>query len=259
MRWRSPWLLKLVVARAVSDPNVQTYCETTVGEKVDVAAVINGSDDFVLKVFYAIFEPRMGIIRKEGFGPATHEWILKRLVDGLGMRFPRELIHLGNMAVVRQRELDRIEGKHQSERLISSKALRSAFEAVSEYRCETYLNAEFPHLAEHFNCLRGKETSVFTKDQLLADFKGLDPKGEDAIRTVQDVGVISPIGKNADSAKRFEIPLLYRSGLGIVERRTKGRKRQMKAVEERPQVASSEQSRKSPVTEEANIPSSQFR
>jgi hypothetical protein len=259
MRWRSPWLLKLVVARAVSDPNVQTYCETTVGEKVDVAAVINGSDDFVLKVFYAIFEPRMGIIRKEGFGPATHEWILKRLVDGLGMRFPRELIHLGNMAVARQRELDRIEGKHQSERLISSKALRSAFEAVSEYRCETYLNAEFPHLAEHFNCLRGKETSVFTKDQLLDDFKGLDPKGEDAIRTVHDVGVISPIGKNADSARRFEIPLLYRSGLGIVERRTKGRKRQMKAVEERPQVASSEQSRKSPVTEEANIPSSQFR
>jgi hypothetical protein len=169
------------------------------------------------------------------------------------------MIHLGNMAVARQRELDRIDGKHQSERLISSRALRSAFEAVSEYRCETYLNAEFPHLAEHFNTLRGKETSIFTKDQLLEDFKRLDPKGEEAIRTVHDVGVISPIGKNADSARRFEIPLLYRSGLGIVERRAKRRKRPLKVVEERPQVASSEQPTKVPVGEEANIPSSQFR
>ncbi len=259
MRWRGPWLIKLVVARAVSDLNVQAYCEKAIGEKVDVAAVINGSDDFVLKVFYAIFEPRMSIIKKDGLGPATHEWVLKRLVDGLGMRFPREMIHLGNMAVARQRELDRAAGKHDGERLISSRALRSAFEAVSEYRCETYLNAEFPHLAGHFNALRGKETSVLTRDQLLEEFKELDPGGEEAIRTVHDVGLIAPIGKNADSARKFEVPLLYRGGLGIVERRARHRKRIGKTIEERPQVASSEQATKVAVAEEVNIPSSQFR
>lgn len=258
MKWRGPWLIKLVVARAVLDTNLQTYCEQTIGEKVDVSSVINGSDEFVLKVFYAIFEPRMGIIRKD-FGPPTHEWVLKRLVDGLGMRFPREMIHLGNMAVARQREADRLDGKHQSERLISSRALRSAFDAVSEYRCETYLNAEFPHLADHFNAFRGKDTSVFTREELLENLKDRDPKGEEAIRRVYDVGLLTPIGKNADSARKFEVPLLYRSGLGIVERKAKRRKRQRKVIPERPQVPSTEPPKKSPAPEEENIPASQFR
>ena len=71
MRWRGPWLIKLLVARAVSDERVQKHCESIVGEQVDVGKVINGTDELVLKGFYSIFEERMGIIKREGFGTRT--------------------------------------------------------------------------------------------------------------------------------------------------------------------------------------------
>ena len=236
MRWRGPWLVKLLVARAVSDVSVQKYCSEAVGENVDVGAVINGSDEFVLRVFYSIFEPHVSIIRKEGFGPKAHEWILKRLIDGLGMSFPREIIHLGNMAVQKQRDLNRESPPQDGNHLIGSKALRQAFDAVSAYRCDTYLNAEFPHLARHFDVFRGKKSSTFTREDLHELFEGLEPAGDDAIRAVHDVGLVSPIGKNIDSANRFEIPLLYRSGLGVVEKRTRRKKRSAKPMEEKESI-----------------------
>lgn len=254
MRWRGPWLVKLLAARAVSDERVQKHCESIVGEQVDVGRIINGTDDFVMKVFYSIFEERMGIIKKDGFGPATHEWILKRLVDGLGMRFPREIIHLGNVAVQKQRELVRSEGPLEGGRLIGTRALRKAFDAVSAYRCDTYLNSEFPHLTRHIDAFRGKESATFERDELYRSFEGLEPRGDDAIRAVHDIGLITPIGKNVDSALKFEVPLLYRSGLGIVERKLRKRKRKVRSAEERDAKQSIHSKLEKTEPDEVNIP-----
>jgi len=227
-----------------------------VGEQVDVGRIINGSDEFVMKVFYSIFEDTMGIIRKDRSGPATHEWILKRLVDGLGMSFPREIIHLGNMAVQKQRELLRTDGPVEGGRLIGARALRKAFDAVSAYRCDTYLNSEFPHLAGHIDAFRGKEVSTFGRDELVRSFEWMNPRGDDAIRTMHDIGLIAPLGKNVDSALKFEVPLLYRSGLGIVERKLRKRKRQVKAAEEREARQAGHTKSEKTGSEEVNIPSS---
>jgi len=93
MKWRGSLLLKLLVARAVDDPHVKQYCQDAVGEKVDVPTVILGSDEFVLKVFYAIFEPTMGQGKANSSNSTpTDQWILRRLMDGTGSSFPRELI-----------------------------------------------------------------------------------------------------------------------------------------------------------------------
>ncbi len=253
MRWRGPWLLKLLVARAVSDERVQKYCEALVGTPVHVGSIINGSDELVLKVFYAIFEERMGIIKREGFGPPTHEWILKRLVDGLGMSFPREIIHWGNMAVHKQREILRQEHSN-GDRLIGARALRQAFDMVSAYRCDSYLHSEFPHLAAHVDTFRGKEVSTFTREELYRAFEGLDPSGDDGIRAMHDIGLIAPMGKNVDSALRFEVPLLYRSGLGIVERKLRRRKRKLRSIEEKGRVQPERKESGKKEGEEVNIP-----
>ena len=262
MRWRGSWLMKLLVARAVSEPVVCSYCETTLGEAVDVAHVINGSDEYVLRVFYTIFESNMrgnGTTRRN-----THRWILRRLVDGLGMSFPREIIHLGNLASARQRELHREGVRHRNGALVSARAIREAFEEVSLYRCETYLNAEFPHLARHIDVFRGNDASTYTRAELHRLFEGLGPSGNQAIRMLTDVGLLGPVGGNVDAAERFTIPLLYRSGLGISRRKSasprKGsqRKRSKKPsqpvttlVPELPFDAGSEAA---PPDEEANIP-----
>ncbi len=220
MKWRGPLLLKLLVSRAVVDPTVRSYCEEVLGEPVDVTNVILNDDAYVKRLFYIIFEPTMSATGGANATP-IHQWILKRLVDGLGNSFPREIIHLGNMAVESQREMNRTEGKHSSTRLISSRAVKEAFTKISAYRCETFLYAEFPHLAKHFDVFRGSESATFHREELYMLFEPLTPKGDEAIRAVHDVGLLIPVGKNVDSCSEFKVPLLYRAGLGITERRPK--------------------------------------
>ncbi|MDI6767425.1 MAG: hypothetical protein QME52_11430 [Bacteroidota bacterium] len=222
MKWRGPLLLKLLVSRAVVDPAVSKYCQEILGEEVDVTNVIIGSDDYVERVFYTIFEPTVNSKREiEPSATSTHQWILKRLIDGMGNSFPRELIHLGNKAVEQQREIDRIEGKNTSNRLISTRALKEAFQLISQYRCDTYLYSEFPHLSKHFDVFRGSDSAVFHREELYMLFEPLNPKGDEAIRAVFDVGLLMPLGSNVDSSRKFKVPLLYRDGLGITERRRK--------------------------------------
>ena len=201
MKWRGPLLMKLLVSRAIIDPHVRAYCEEVLREKVDVTNVILNDDGYVKKVFYAIFEPTMSQSNPANPNPTatpTHQWILKRLVDGLGNSFPREIIHLGNMAVEKQREVNRAEGRHTSSHLINPKALKDAFQKMSAYRCDTYLYAEFPHLAKHFDVFRGSESATFHREELYMLFEPLSPKGDEAIRAVHDVGLLIPMGRNVD-------------------------------------------------------------
>jgi hypothetical protein len=194
---------------------VQAYCEEKLGEKLDITNVILGNDDFVLRVYYTMFEPMVET------STSTHQWMMNRLIDGMGNSFPREVIHLGNRAVERQREMNRQKGTHDSGGLISVKALRDAFEEISAYRCDTYLYSEFPHLAQHFDAVRGSETSTFTREDLYKLFERLNPSGDEGIRAVYDTGLLAPVGTTVDSSRKFKIPLLYKSGLGIIDRRKK--------------------------------------
>jgi len=222
MKWRSSLLLKLLVARAVDDPSVRQYCEEIVNEKIDVTSVILGSDDFVLKVFYTIFEPTMGSGKADPANSTpTDQWILRRLMDGTGSSFPRELIHLGNRAVEKQREMNRIANQHLSTHLVSPKALREAFELISAYRCDTYLYSEFPHLSRHFDVFRGSDTATFHREELYMLFTPLSPNGDEAIRALYDTGLLQPLGHSVDSSMKFKVPFLYRPGLGVRDRRRK--------------------------------------
>ena len=218
MRWRGPLLLKLLAARAIVDSNVREYCSQIIGSKIDITDVILGSDDYVKKIFYAIFEDTMVGAGLQENAPATDQWILRRLIDGTESSFPRELIHLGNKAVEMQRELNRSAAEHRSARLISPKALREAFHEISKYRCDTYLYSEFPHLSKHFDVFRGSDTTTFHREELYMLFEPLSPKSDEAIRALYDTGILHPLGKNVDSSRKFSVPLLYRSGLGMTDR-----------------------------------------
>ncbi len=252
MKWRGSLLLKLLVARAVDDPHVKAFCQETLKEKVDVPTVILGSDEYVLKVFYTIFEPTMGGPRTDPQGPPqagtadgsavpgahtapanstpTHQWILRRLNDGTGSSFPRELIHLGNRAVEKQREMNREAGAHLSTHLIGPKALREAFVMISSYRCDTYLYSEFPHLSRHFDVFRGSDSATFHREELYMLFSPLTPNGDEAIRALYDTGLLQPLGHSVDSSVKFKVPLLYRSGLGVRDRRQKLQRRDQPAA-----------------------------
>ena len=221
MKWKDHLLMKLLVSRAVADDNVRDYVSELLGEPIAVADVIQGDEMLVQKVFYAIFEPSLNGGGQADAVPFTHIWLMKHLTDGMGHIYPRELIHLGNIAVEKQREINRAEGKHASARLISAAALREAFAEVSVYRCDTYLYSEFPHLAAHFDLFRGREKATFHRSELYELFEKLEPNGDEAIRSIYDAGLITPMGRTADSSMEFKVPLLYRTGLGITQRGSK--------------------------------------
>lgn len=233
MKWRENLLLKLLVSRAIADPTVRKYCEEATGERIEIADVITGSEDDVLNIFYIIFEATMGDSADSSV-PFTHIWLIRHLTDGMGNVYPRELIHLGNIAVEKQREINKLEGEHASNRLISARALKEAFASVSVYRCDTYLYAEFPHLEKHFNVFRGADKATFQRDELYELFERLTPNGDEGIRAVYDSGLITPLGQTVDASGEFRIPLLYRIGLGITQRGSTIRAVPKSSVEEEP-------------------------
>jgi len=227
MKWKEHLLMKLLVSRAIADDNVREWVSGSLGEPIEVAHVIQGDDAFVRKVFYEIFEPTLNSNggnagnSQEPAVPFTHIWMLKHLTDGMGHIYPRELIHLGNIAVEKQRDINRAAGKHASTRLISAAALREAFADVSVYRCDTYLYSEFPHLAAHFDLFRGSDKATFHRSELYDLFSKLEPNGDEGIRSIYDAGLITPQGRTVDSSMEFKVPLLYRIGLGITQRGSK--------------------------------------
>lgn len=215
LNWNESLIMRLMIARAIYDKNIRSFCENALKENLDISKIISANDELLLKVYYTIFQKET---RRDGF--LLHRWMMKKMLDGHGKLYPREFIHLGNQAVQIQKEMNK--NKPQSGYyLISVQAVLSAFKNVSKYRCDTYLNAEFPHLLQHFKRLSENKKSVLLKEELLNLYSDLNLSGMDAISALYDTGILKPIGAdNPNVAKKFKIPDLYRYGLGI----TKGKK-----------------------------------
>lgn len=224
LKWAENLLIKLLVARAVHDRVVRAYCEKILNENLDVAKVISASDELLIKIFYVIF----GFNTDNTYLP--HNWIMKRMIDGLGMLYPREFIHLGNQAVIKQREINKslphqtneVVSDQNYQSILSVRAIKDAFSEVSKYRCDTFLYSEFPHLKNHFNKFKGLTKTLISREELNAMFNGLTPSGANAVRAIYETGLLQPIGnKNVNACLKFTIPPLYKSGLGIVSRKKK--------------------------------------
>jgi hypothetical protein len=100
---------------------------------------------------------------------------------------------------------------------VEREAIRDAFAEVSSLRCETYL-AEFPSLREHFARFAGKTQSEFNRQEIETIMTGLEPTGDQLLTALHDVGIVRPMDGPVTTATRFEVPRLYRQGLGLVIR-----------------------------------------
>jgi hypothetical protein len=125
--------------------------------------------------------------------------------------------------VEKQREINREAKENTAVNLISGAALKEAFSMVSVYRCDTYLYSEFPHLSKHFDVFRGSDSATFQREDLNKLFERFTPNGDEAIRAMYDAGLLAPMGRTVDSSLEFKVPLLYRVGLGMVQRKGKVR------------------------------------
>nr|WP_274635768.1 hypothetical protein [Microbacterium bovistercoris] len=209
LNWSTAQLTSLLVKRATRKTPVREYCEGEVsalsGRDVDDLSP-EERHQVLLTLLPATAYPG----QREA---AIMEWLVERVRDGRLTVLPRDAIVLANSAADNQRDL----GEPASAPLLSREAVRDAFTRTSEVRCEAFL-AEFPELREHFRRFSGETKAEFSRQELLDLMSGLQPSDDDLLERLFEIGVVRPNTGRVATASSYEIPRLYRSGLGLVIR-----------------------------------------
>lgn len=209
--WDEERLLRLIDKRIIASDRVRDYVESKLGMDLDPNSIEELSKGKLHEIFYSVFADQVYSGPREA---DLFDWMVSRITDGLGGIYPRELILFCKIAKEEQLKAN----DDPDERLIEGKPVRNAYYKVSETRVDTYLS-EFPDLQDHIHQFSGKRQAEFERSELESMFEGLSPAGDDAIDRLHDVGVLKPKGgKDHSVASEFEIPRLYREGLGLVIR-----------------------------------------
>lgn len=204
LTWSKYDLLHMLMRRCLNVPAVETYIvEELKINKEELLLPMN-----IESAFYTVFAKQVYKGKREA---KMIDWLLQRITDGLGGRYPRELINFAIYAQKEQKEMMNFEESW----LIGGNAIKKAFFKVSEVKCDTYLS-EFPTLRHHFERFRGKDSAVYNREQLVEMMNGLEPNGDDMIRAIYETGMLEAKNGHAAADSLFEIPKLFRIGLGLV-------------------------------------------
>ncbi|MDS0260552.1 hypothetical protein NDI56_14190 [Haloarcula sp. S1CR25-12] len=208
--WNSGILIKLINKRMLSSPEVKEYVSDTISKDLDADIVDQYDIETQKRIFYAVFADQVYSGPKEA---DLFDWIRDRIKDGLDGHYPRELISFCNVAKENQIK----ENPNPNKKLIEGNSVKDAYYTVSEQRVNTYLG-EFGEIEEHVNSFEGMRQKEFTRDELSELFEDLSPYGDEAITKLYELGVLKPKDGRGRNADKFEIPPLYRDGLGLVLR-----------------------------------------
>ena len=209
LNWSASHLVTLLLKRAIRHKKVRDYVEENI-KSLTGKEVEDLSADQRLMALKAIFPATAYPGEREA---AIMDWLMERITDGRGTALPRDTIVLANAAADRQRDL----GEVSSPTLLSREAVREAFTKTSIIRCESFL-AEFPDLKEHFRRFNGQTKADFSRDEILAIMTGLEPNGDALLDRLFEIGILRPNTGRVMTATSYEIPRLYRTGLGLVIR-----------------------------------------
>ncbi|SOU08829.1 P-loop ATPase, Sll1717 family [Xanthomonas arboricola] len=209
LNWSSNHLVSLLLKRALRHPAVRAYADARISDLVN-KEVEDLSADQRLNALKTIFPSTAYPGEREA---AFMDWLMERITDGRETALPRDTIVLANAAADRQRDL----GEVSSPSLLSREVVREAFTKTSMIRYESFL-AEFPDLREHFRRFSGQTKAEFSREEILSLMDGLEPNGEFLLDRFFEIGIVRPNTGRVMTATVYEIPRLYRTGLGLVIR-----------------------------------------
>jgi len=201
--WADNDLCALLVKRACASEKIKRWVLTK--------ARLSKIDDNFEKCFYQIFDEKAYPGQRES---KMLSYMINHCQDGLDIACPREMIIFATESCEKERESLHSDVE-EFNYLISGLSARDAFPVVSRVKVESYLS-EFPRFKRHFDRFEGQQKTSFSREELLDLMKGLDPSDDSMIRQLFDIGIIRPNTKNVLAAKTFEIPRIYRPGLGII-------------------------------------------
>lgn len=207
--WQPSHLANLLVKRAIRHTDVRAYVDSKVPHLAG-RDTEDWSADERIEALVTILPSTAYPGEREA---AIMDWLVERVKDGRQTVLPRDSIVLMNTAA----DLQRDTGETGSTALLSREVVREAFTRTSEIRYESFL-AEFPDLRDHFSRFIGQTRSDFSRDELLGLMDGLSPKGDVLLERLYEIGVVRPNTGRVQTAESYEVPRLYRSGLGLVIR-----------------------------------------
>lgn len=208
LEWNDTQLMKMINKRMVQSDAINDFISKNMDSHIEPGEIEKYDRKSQEMIFYSVFEDQVypGTRQADLF-----DWMVERIKDGHGGKYPRELITFCDEA--RREELK--EGKGAGNRLIGGYSVRDAYYTVSQQRVDNYLS-EFPGLQEHFDLFDDRNTAEYTHSELVDMFDDLEPNGKTAIDRMVDIGFFE--SKRDDDEKIYEIPRLYRDGIGLVIR-----------------------------------------
>lgn len=211
LAWSGDQLIALLLKRALADDDVWELVAEKCPALLEVQTVEDLSREQREEALHVILPSSAYPGQREA---SISEWITARVTDAQHTVLPREAILLCKKAQqLQMQSADPLPG----DSLISRDAMRDAFTELSKARCQTYL-AEFPKLKEHFTRFRGQSAFSFTREEVLEIMTGLKPNGDELLTELFDIGLLEPVRGDVKTAESYEIPRLYRVGLGLVIR-----------------------------------------
>lgn len=205
LEWNSYDLKRMIVKRGCLNDKIKEY--------VRVEGGIQDIEGRIDEVFDLLFAKKPYSGSREAL---TINHMIDRIEDGQGGRYPRELINFCNEAVNSEKETMRISGVSGSmPPVITGNSILKAFPVVSKNKVQTYLS-EFGALREHFKRFEGQTKATFTKAELIDLMRGLQPEGDDMLRQLYETGILRPNTSSIIASANYEVPRLFRIGLGMV-------------------------------------------
>lgn len=218
LEWSSEQISDLLLKRALRSPLVFKHATQALEISEDLSQWAIEERE---TVFRRIFPPTA---YSGGNEADIKNWITERVKDGQGTVLPRDAIVLSQQARDRQKSIeDGLVTREESEEawLISRPAVREGFVAASRFKVETFLT-EFPEIKQHLSHFDGFSSDKVSRTTMRSWFENYELPADEAIQRLFDIGLLTPIGKkmagfgSVSTVEQFEIPKLYRTGLGLV-------------------------------------------
>ncbi|WP_293048315.1 hypothetical protein [Moorena sp. SIO1F2] len=145
---------------------------------------------------------------KGGKSAFTRNWVWKRIADGSNNHSPRALLQL--FAEAKDWEINEQERNPYQKTIIRPRALSSSLEKVSEKALDALINEEFSELQDLIYCLKGIGRSPFYATDVSELY--------DKLSFAREVGLLSIYEGTKDDVKRYKVPDLYLSGIGMTRK-----------------------------------------
>lgn len=190
-----------------SDTDLYYLLDRRLREKPDIFSTLklsrNCSDE---DLFTAVFPDQVDVGPKR---PKTWKWMVSRIQDGKGEKWPRNLIELVNNAIAAE-YARAVYGRGENKNLISGDALRDGQIKLSNARRVDYLFTETGSTGQYVRLFKRKKAEQ-RRENLSQLLKKNGSELQDTIDDLVRIGFLQETGST------FKVPFLYRPGLEMIQ------------------------------------------